>query len=401
MIRIYVDDQPEPCIEVKSADAKTPPPSLEIFSVPFGANTSNNLAWYYPVVFSKKLIVSIDNVPNNLTWYQASVVLDETPTVHERATARLPARDEAKAVLSSVATPVPDAAPLVPEVSVSLPTGTPVTVATLTGPATVHSLRVRVADAAVAALSMIDIAVTWDDATTPAIDMPLGDLFASEMALADTSTSSLPLSITKAGGDTILNLRLPMPFATKALVVLNNHAAATTVDFAMDGLRSLPTEPWGHLNAIRAETIGPTTNIYHPIAAATGQGRLVGTCLMAQGHSSPLMPSFVQGPLNFLEGDEQIEIDGQTYRGTGTEDYFDSAFYFASPLPGQFPLAQWGGKVEDTANNKGQMSACRWHILGAAIDFHRSLDLSIEIGPPDPSTLDRYVTTSYLYLAGS
>jgi hypothetical protein len=137
ILRLYVDDQPEPCIEVKIGDAKTPPASLDIFAFPFGANTSNNLAWYYPVAFSKKLVISIDNVPNNLTWYQASVVLDEMPTVHERATAKLPARDMAKAVLNSVASPVPHAIPLAAETAFSLPSNTTVTVVTLSGPATV------------------------------------------------------------------------------------------------------------------------------------------------------------------------------------------------------------------------------------------------------------------------
>jgi hypothetical protein len=187
-----------------------------------------------------------------------------------------------------------------------------------------------------------------------------------------------------------------MPFATQAVIVLNNHATAATVDVAIDGLPSLPTEPWGHLVAIRSETLGPTTNAYHPVVTASGEGRLVGVCLMAEGHSSPLLPAFIRGPLNFLEGDEQIKIDGQTFRGTGTEDYFDSAFYFDRAAAG-FPFAQWGGKVADVPNDNGKVSACRWHILGAAIDFHQSLDLSIEVGPPDPASLNRYVTTAFLY----
>jgi hypothetical protein len=197
ILRIYVDDEAEPCIELKIGDAKTPPASLQIFAAPFGANSSNNLAWYYPVVFSKKLIISIDNIPNNLTWYQASFVLDERSTVHERATERLPARDRAEALLRSIGAPVADAAPLAPAIAVSLPTDTPVTVATLTGPATVHSFRVRVPDATLAALNMIDVAVTWDADTTPAIAMPLGDLFASAAGMAAHPSSSLPLAITK------------------------------------------------------------------------------------------------------------------------------------------------------------------------------------------------------------
>ena len=260
----------------------------------------------------------------------------------------------------------------------------------------VHSFRVRVPSESVANLNNIDVAMTWDADTTPAIAMPLGDLFASEAGLADSPGSSLPLAITVAAGETTLDLRLPMPFATEAVIVLNDHAAATTVDVAIDGLPSLPSEPWGHLVAIRSETLGPTTNQYHPVVTASGEGRLVGTCLIAQGSSSSLVPSFITGPLNFLEGDEQLNIDGQTFRGTGTEDYFDSAFYFA-PAAAAFPFAQWGGKVEDAGTNRGKVSACRWHILGAAIDFHRSLDLSFEIGPPDPASLARYVTTAFLY----
>ena len=396
VFRLYVDDAQEPCIEVTMGDAKTPPASLEIFAPPFGANSGNNLAWYYPVVFSRKLVVSIDNIPNNLMWYQASVVLDEQPTVHDRATERLSARDKAKALVGSIGAPVPTAVPLAAETAIALPTDTNVTVAILSGPATVHSFRVSVPSDSVANLNNIDIAMTWDAETTPAIAMPLGDLFASEAGMADSPGSSLPLAITVAAGETSLDLRLPMPFATKAVIVLNNHAAATTVNVAIDGLPSLPSEPWGHLAAIRSETVGPTTNPYHPVVTASGEGRLVGTCLIAQGNSSTLVPSFITGPLNFLEGDEQLNIDGQTFRGTGTEDYFDSAFYF-DPAAAAFPFAQWGGKIEDAANNSGKMSACRWHILGAAIDFHQSLDLSFEIGPPDPASFTRYVTTAFLY----
>lgn len=50
---IYVDDQHDPCIEASVGDLKTSLPTMELFQAPFGANTDNNVAWYYPVVFSK------------------------------------------------------------------------------------------------------------------------------------------------------------------------------------------------------------------------------------------------------------------------------------------------------------------------------------------------------------
>ena len=185
-----------------------------------------------------------------------------------------------------------------------------------------------------------------------------------------------------------------MPFRTQAVAVLTNHAADTTLDVSVQGLSGLPPEPWGHLQAIRSETVGPTTLVDHPVAAALGPGRLVGMCLQAEGHSSTQFQ--FPGPLNFLEGDEVMNIDDDTYRGTGAEDYFDSAFYFRQGEAGT-PFAQWSGKVEDTTNDRGAMAACRWHILTAAIDFQDSLDFSMEIGPHDPSSLDRWVSTAFLY----
>jgi hypothetical protein len=43
-------------------------------------------------------------------------------------------------------------------------------------------------------------------------------------------------------------------------------------------------------------------------------------------------------PLNFLEGDEVLEVDGIVSRGIGAEDYFGGGWYFldgafSSPLP--------------------------------------------------------------------
>jgi hypothetical protein len=392
VLRIYVDDEEEPCISLKVGEAKRPPAALEIFAAPFGANLETNLAWYYPVVFSKKLIVTLD-VPNNVTWYQADFVMDEQPTTHARAQARLSARDGAKAQLGGAAPAVAGAAPLTFADPLALATGVPVTT-TLVGAATITSFRVRVPTASLSALSQIAAAITWDDAATPAVAMSLADLFAVGQGLSDAPSSSLALAITKAGADTTLDLRLPMPFSSKAVITLTNAGPPTTVSLFLDGKTAVPAAPWGHLTVVRSETTGPTTLAAHPIVSVTGKGRLAGTCLLAQGHASALAPPFLRGPTNFLEGDEQLVIDGRAMRGTGAEDYFDSAFYFDPPA-GNLPFAQWGAKSETTTT--GKVTACRWHVLGAAIDFKESLDLSLEIGLPDPATLDRYVTTAFVY----
>lgn len=46
---------------------------------------------------------------------------------------------------------------------------------------------------------------------------------------------------------------------------------------------------------------------------------------------------------------------------------------------------------------RGRASACRFHFGNDAIDFGKSLDADLEIGPGDPSLLDRYRTVAFVY----
>jgi len=118
-------------------------------------------------------------------------------------------------------------------------------------------------------------------------------------------------------------------------------------------------------------------------------------CLMMRGHSVHLdgRPTH---PLSFLEGDELGVIDGRrAIAGTGTEDYFDDAFFFEGGATAT-PFAQaWAiGRDE---GGRGHACACRWHLLGDAIDFRRSLELSIEMGPDLPAMVDRYRSVAFVY----
>ena len=68
------------------------------------------------------------------------------------------------------------------------------------------------------------------------------------------------------------------------------------------------------------------------------------------------------------------------------------------------PFAQgWGMAKFDVAVpfrlpvEHGKVSACRWHVLGDVIDFQSSLRVEYEIGPGDPSLLDRYRTVAFYY----
>ena len=80
------------------------------------------------------------------------------------------------------------------------------------------------------------------------------------------------------------------------------------------------------------------------------------------------------------------------------EDYLNDAFYFEKGLFGfAFGQAHAMGDDASASPARGNVSACRWNILGDAIDFQQRFDLSLEIGPGEPSLLDRYRSVAFYY----
>lgn len=188
-----------------------------------------------------------------------------------------------------------------------------------------------------------------------------------------------------------------MPFAKGAEWTLTNqNVRPVELDLALAISPSVPPSRWGYLHAQAFETTVPVGTT-HPLASARGAGRLVGVCMMMAGHAIDV-PGLRGTAMSFLEGDERGTVDGsRSMAGTGTEDYFNGAFYFED-APWSTPFAQVWGLVRGSHHGQAQVSACRWHVLSDAVDFTSSLDLDMEIGPGDPSALDRYRSVAFLYL---
>ncbi len=133
-----------------------------------------------------------------------------------------------------------------------------------------------------------------------------------------------------------------------------------------------------------------------PIADAKGPGHLVGVCAVMEGHAlEEGEPAF---PLNSLEGDEMGFIDGEpSLFGTGTEDYFNSSFYYVNgPFANAFAQT-WDLRTEPGAPPHRMVSSCRWHVLTDAIDFESAPVLDLEIGANHPQLLDEYRTVACVY----
>ena len=393
-LRVWVDDEATPVVDVPLATA-IDGSAGEMLAPPFGAGASDFLAWRYPVVFAEKLVVALDGIgPADLVYHQTAVVLDPSPRGRVRGAERLPERDAARATLEATTDGAVEGAVLLGPEALSLPPDTDVVVADLPGPATIHDLRVELASSDLSALASVDWFVEWDDAATSAIALPLSELFAA--ALAPPEGASLALAGASAGGNTSLDLRLPMPFSTRARLRAHSHLAAPlSLAISVRGEPSLPPAPWGHLHVERRETLAPASSVWHGLGSATGRGRWLGSCAALEGHGLG-DGSIVDAPLNFLEGDERATVDGGvTIEGTGTEDFFDGAFYFEAG-PSATAFAQWWDVA--TVGTSGRASACRFHVLGDEVDFASSLDLSLEIGPGVPEMLERYRTVTFFYL---
>src|SRR5262249_46431657 len=155
----------------------------------------------------------------------------------------------------------------------------------------------------------------WDDGVL-AIDVPLSDLFACKAGAASFDT--LPMAVHVDGSQAALTLTLPMPFASRAVISVQNsgrsewavHARVLAVD-------AVPAGTWGSPHAVRSERRMPAAGERYEVADVTGQGKYVGTAVRFAGHTDPA--AVIPDPFNFLEGDDRAVADDEVVRqGTGT-----------------------------------------------------------------------------------
>jgi hypothetical protein len=395
VLRLYVDDEPTPRVDVPLAEALDGRAG-EIFAPPFGAGSPRRLAWYYPVAFKHKLIVAIDKLGENDSYfYHCDVVLDRAATTDSLPTARLPERDQATRQLSTTYEPAGLQSLLRDPEQLQLSAAETQQVI-LDGPATLYELRVRYDEGDAARLARVDVRVQWDDAQDAAIDLPLLDLFAATPTPPELS--SLALTSFQDAGDRVLALKLPMPFALRAAISFTNTGpAAVGFELRMLGERGAVAAELGRLHVERRETTAPTQATEHVAVDVAGRGRLVGVCGYWQGHADPL-GGIQADPLNLLEGDVRAQIDGElALDGTGTEEYADDVFYFTD-APHARAFEQAWGVVDQADNPPGTASFCHWHVLGTELDFRSSLNLSFELGGAgNPGIVERVKTVAFYY----
>ena len=397
MVRIYVDDNPRPIVQVR-LDQMLTGAAGEIFAPPFGSPTKNAIAWYYPVVFGRKLVVALDYLRSDY-YYEVDAALDATQQPRVAPSARLAERDAAHARLAN-AGPKPAASAELHAETFTLAAGATQRVE-LKGPATIHELSLLAAQDTLSSLSAVQITAQWDGANSavPAIDVPLLSLFAS--ARSPFVGTGLQIASSLEGSDQRLTLKLPMPFKSQAVWSLANHgAAAATFTLTWTGDTQVPDAEFGHLNVQWNEAKLPLTELTLSVAQVQTRGRLVGLCADLAGHSeTETVGQLYADPLNFVTNDIRITTDGRTVvESTNTDSYADDAWYFID-APYSTPFAQsWQRVQSSTAHPPGQISFCRWHVLGNEIDFQHDLAVTRNVARRDPTIAELHRTVAYLYL---
>ena len=256
---------------------------------------------------------------------------------------------------------------------------------TVEGPAVIDALRVKVDPPAHLALRGLELRIEFDDASGPSVRSTLGDFFGT--GCDDRRFKSLPLGMTDDG----YYCYFPMPFRRCASVRIVNptERAFELVRFEVVAHREtqIPDNA-GYFHALyRQQKDIPHRDDYN-ILTAEGRGRFLGCNLTMQSAERA-------GGIFFLEGDEKIYADGETwpsrYLGTGTEDYFNGAYFWNAvkfehgPYSG-LTYIDWGTK---------RVCAYRYHLTDT-INFAESIVVDIEHGPVSDHPSD-YAGVAYWY----
>ena len=251
----------------------------------------------------------------------------------------------------------------------------------------------------------------WDGETNPSIETPLGDFFGVGHALASHFVS-LPLSMIRApgrGDRAGMNCYFPMPFASSALIELENQCdiPVRALYYQIDYEEYL--EPpknqgrfhawWNRENPCKKvihkdpkNEINLTGDENYVILEAEGMGHYVGCVLSVDNFNA-----FHQNYNWFGEGDDMIFVDGERWppslHGTGTEDYFGAAW--------GFPCGQYSGPYTgvslagDVYEWSGKWSVYRFH-LEDPVYFSKSIRVTIEHGHANDQGND-YSSVAYWY----
>jgi len=216
----------------------------------------------------------------------------------------------------------------------------------------------------------------WDGETTPSVEVPVGDFFASVPGRY-AQISSLPVAVNPGSA---FNCYWVMPFRRSARVTLENlDAAPMTLYYQVTyALAPVPADAaYFHAQFRRTNPL-PYKQDYTILEGVRGQGHYVGTHLLWGSRSEGW---WGEGEIKFfMDGDSEFP----TIAGTGTEDYFCGSYNFENPQTKQYQefTTPYSGlplvvRPDGVYKSQPRFSLYRWHIVDP-IRFERDLKVTIQ-----------------------
>lgn len=279
-------------------------------------------------------------------------------------------------------------------------------------PGVVRHVWVTIACRDPAYLRKIVLRAWWDGEAEPSVEVPIGDFFGMGHGLT-RNFWSLPLQMSPEDGKGF-NCWFPMPFASARIEVESecdevayfyyyvDYELAGAVDarqgrFHAQWRRENPTDGVSDAG-MRTEAFlfggeNPDGAGNYVILDAQGEGHYVGCNLAIENLREADLATFNW----YGEGDDMIFVDGEPFppalHGTGTEDYFNTAW-----CPTQEYHAPYHGIVLAGEQNwAGKIALYRFHIEDP-VRFAKSIRVTIEHGHANRRS-DDLASTAYWYQA--
>jgi len=256
-------------------------------------------------------------------------------------------------------------------------------IAKIEGPAVVEGVWLELESRDPRCAENVALEAYWDGETDPSVVAVVSDFFGTRYTGADFR--SIPIG----NRDGQMYCYLPMPFRTKARIALRNFSGEKVIARSWVSWRPVDSLP-ANTGMFHAQSRMTTAESGVPISIleAQGHGQYVGCVMNAESSES----------LDFLEGDEQIFVDGESepsMHGTGTEDYFNGGWYFQGK---PFATATHGATVVGGTEPGEQVTAYRFHLTDY-IPFRESFRMQIEHGGTNNAPNTQYYTTAFWYQA--
>jgi hypothetical protein len=244
-------------------------------------------------------------------------------------------------------------------------------------------------------LSGARLQISFDGQTT--VGAPLGEFFGSGLGKYDVRT--LMFSIDNSAPDGWYTTWWPMPFAKNVTIQIVNGSSVAIqggkIEVKHVSDRSIASRlaqngdiGYFHGTYNRGRT---TQGRDHVFLDTQGRGVFVGLTHTMRGEQG--------NQRGYLEGNERVYNDNElspAWNGTGTEDFYESGWYFLGGTPYSMPLTGNPAYNTGTAGFANDTTGTYRLLPAESIAFSERLRFSIQHGPVDDVSAD-YSSVAFWY----